>query len=430
MGGLNPAHVPYWRENNPTLWDFCISMIGRADIEGSLLWTFGCHKPVIPPPTNLGICRPLHSAWPSKGIQCLPRNNVAHRHADLKTDASVCIQGMIGRALIGFSRFRSIFVGRTCFQWQRNLMRSIYVCLKGFSIVVSKSYCAFFTFPSLPTHRCRQPLQLLSSGWKTTFCPLHREGCWTAVPQRAKPASICAPATPLLRAFADESMWTNSSTDTRFSGTGSGTAGSANCWLAWSISSTAAWSGTSGKESGFESEEEDEEVLELDESLLPSDSTFCTSSFQEPSIASVKPSQLVSLQSKNRRRLNTWHPALASQGQQQAWSCTAILDAACACWQCKFTGNTNPVSQQDPAVTCREWAEACIVVIIGQVLQLLLQHADLSSARHEWNLLGHEERRFQLLPYTPENFWELVGQHCHKLTEHGDLGSSHPSTVS
>ena len=166
MGGLNPAHVPYWRENNPTLWDFCISMIGRADIEGSLLWTFGCHKPVIPPPTNLGICRPLHSAWPSKGIQCLPRNNVAHRHADLKTDASVCIQGMIGRALIGFSRFRSIFVGRTCFQWQRNLMRSIYVCLKGFSIVVSKSYCAFFTFPSLPTHRCRQPLQLLSSGWK------------------------------------------------------------------------------------------------------------------------------------------------------------------------------------------------------------------------------------------------------------------------
>ena len=33
--GLNPAHVPYWRVNNPTLWDFCISMIGRADIEGS-----------------------------------------------------------------------------------------------------------------------------------------------------------------------------------------------------------------------------------------------------------------------------------------------------------------------------------------------------------------------------------------------------------
>ena len=33
--GLNPAHVPYWRVNNPTLWDFCVSMIGRADIEGS-----------------------------------------------------------------------------------------------------------------------------------------------------------------------------------------------------------------------------------------------------------------------------------------------------------------------------------------------------------------------------------------------------------
>eukprot|EP00400_MALV-I_sp_L67-5_P000115 gene118-1163_t len=28
-------HVPYWRVNNPTLWDFCVSMIGRADIEGS-----------------------------------------------------------------------------------------------------------------------------------------------------------------------------------------------------------------------------------------------------------------------------------------------------------------------------------------------------------------------------------------------------------
>ena len=33
--GLNPAHVPYWRVNNPTLWDFCVSMIGRADNEGS-----------------------------------------------------------------------------------------------------------------------------------------------------------------------------------------------------------------------------------------------------------------------------------------------------------------------------------------------------------------------------------------------------------
>ena len=35
MGGLNLAHVPYWRANNPILWDFCVSMIGRADIEGS-----------------------------------------------------------------------------------------------------------------------------------------------------------------------------------------------------------------------------------------------------------------------------------------------------------------------------------------------------------------------------------------------------------
>ncbi|KAF6197453.1 hypothetical protein GE061_020208 [Apolygus lucorum] len=33
--GLNPAHVPYWRVNNPTLGEFCFAMIGRADIEGS-----------------------------------------------------------------------------------------------------------------------------------------------------------------------------------------------------------------------------------------------------------------------------------------------------------------------------------------------------------------------------------------------------------
>ncbi|KRZ48411.1 Uncharacterized protein T02_11458 [Trichinella nativa] len=33
--GLNPAHVPYWWVNNPTLGEFCFAMIGRADIEGS-----------------------------------------------------------------------------------------------------------------------------------------------------------------------------------------------------------------------------------------------------------------------------------------------------------------------------------------------------------------------------------------------------------
>ena len=32
---VNPAHVPYWRVNNPTLSEFCFRMIGRADIEGS-----------------------------------------------------------------------------------------------------------------------------------------------------------------------------------------------------------------------------------------------------------------------------------------------------------------------------------------------------------------------------------------------------------
>ncbi|CAN6973704.1 unnamed protein product, partial [Brassica rapa subsp. trilocularis] len=33
--GLNPAHVPYWWVNNPRLGEFCFTMIGRADIEGS-----------------------------------------------------------------------------------------------------------------------------------------------------------------------------------------------------------------------------------------------------------------------------------------------------------------------------------------------------------------------------------------------------------
>ncbi|KAE8666427.1 Regulator of rDNA transcription protein 15 [Hibiscus syriacus] len=33
--GLNPAHVPYWWVNNPTLGEFCFTTIGRADIEGS-----------------------------------------------------------------------------------------------------------------------------------------------------------------------------------------------------------------------------------------------------------------------------------------------------------------------------------------------------------------------------------------------------------
>ncbi|PHT27247.1 hypothetical protein CQW23_33144 [Capsicum baccatum] len=33
--GLNPAHVPYWWVNNPTLGEFCFTMIGRAEIEGS-----------------------------------------------------------------------------------------------------------------------------------------------------------------------------------------------------------------------------------------------------------------------------------------------------------------------------------------------------------------------------------------------------------
>ncbi|KAL0753419.1 hypothetical protein Bca101_091087 [Brassica carinata] len=30
-----PAHVPYWWVNSPTLGEFCFTMVGRADIEGS-----------------------------------------------------------------------------------------------------------------------------------------------------------------------------------------------------------------------------------------------------------------------------------------------------------------------------------------------------------------------------------------------------------
>ncbi|PHT25151.1 Regulator of rDNA transcription protein 15 [Capsicum baccatum] len=33
--GLNPAHVPYWWVNNPTLGELCFTMIGKANIEGS-----------------------------------------------------------------------------------------------------------------------------------------------------------------------------------------------------------------------------------------------------------------------------------------------------------------------------------------------------------------------------------------------------------
>ncbi len=33
--GLNPAHVPCWRVNNPTFGEFCFAVVGRADIEGS-----------------------------------------------------------------------------------------------------------------------------------------------------------------------------------------------------------------------------------------------------------------------------------------------------------------------------------------------------------------------------------------------------------
>ena len=38
MGGLNPAHVPYWRVSNPTLWDFCVSMRPAPSEERSVLF--------------------------------------------------------------------------------------------------------------------------------------------------------------------------------------------------------------------------------------------------------------------------------------------------------------------------------------------------------------------------------------------------------
>ncbi|KAG9438813.1 hypothetical protein H6P81_021218 [Aristolochia fimbriata] len=47
-----PRSVPYWWVNNPTLGEFCFTMIGRADIEGGKKQRryerLGCHKPVIP----------------------------------------------------------------------------------------------------------------------------------------------------------------------------------------------------------------------------------------------------------------------------------------------------------------------------------------------------------------------------------------------
>ena len=139
---------------------------------------------------------------------------------------------------------------------------------------------------------------------KTTFCPLHREGCWTAVPQRAKPASICAPARPLLRAFADESMWIRSSTDTRLSGTGSGTAGSANCWLAWSTSSKS---------------------LQLHLSSLPIAGKPAKQK-QETTQASGP------CQSRSATRLKLHSNSYA----------------ACACWQCKFHGQHQPSESARP----------------------------------------------------------------------------------
>ena len=33
--GLNPAHFPCWWVNNTELGEFCFTMIGRGDIEGS-----------------------------------------------------------------------------------------------------------------------------------------------------------------------------------------------------------------------------------------------------------------------------------------------------------------------------------------------------------------------------------------------------------
>ncbi|CAN7022523.1 unnamed protein product, partial [Brassica rapa subsp. trilocularis] len=86
--GLNPAHVPYWWVNNPTLGEFCFTMIGRADIEGSKsnvamnAWlpqaSYPCDVPPQPnsPPDNvLRPDRPAEASLGSKRRGCYPASD-------------------------------------------------------------------------------------------------------------------------------------------------------------------------------------------------------------------------------------------------------------------------------------------------------------------------------------------------------------------
>ncbi|CAN6969192.1 unnamed protein product [Brassica oleracea var. botrytis] len=85
----NPAHahVPYWWVNNPTLGEFCFTMIGRADIEGSKsnvamnAWLPQASYPYVPPQPNsppdnvLRPDRPAEASLGSKRRGCYPASD-------------------------------------------------------------------------------------------------------------------------------------------------------------------------------------------------------------------------------------------------------------------------------------------------------------------------------------------------------------------
>ncbi|CAN7092997.1 unnamed protein product [Brassica rapa subsp. narinosa] len=83
-----PTHVPYWWVNNPTLGEFCFTMIGRADIEESKsnvamnAWlpqaSYPCDVPPQPnsPPDNvLRPDRPAEASLGSKRRGCYPASD-------------------------------------------------------------------------------------------------------------------------------------------------------------------------------------------------------------------------------------------------------------------------------------------------------------------------------------------------------------------
>ncbi|CAN6857340.1 unnamed protein product, partial [Brassica oleracea] len=85
---LNPAHVPYWWVNNPTLGEFCFTMIGRADTssfkfrrsKGSIGHAFTVpfillFQPNSPPDNVLHPDRPAKASLGSKGRGCYPASD-------------------------------------------------------------------------------------------------------------------------------------------------------------------------------------------------------------------------------------------------------------------------------------------------------------------------------------------------------------------